>query len=35
VTPEGGSSMLLQCSGDGESDERVVLKDKNGDTLVS
>ena len=35
VTPEDGSSMLLQCSGDGESDERVVLKDKNGDTLVS
>lgn len=35
VTPEDGASMLLQCSGDGESDERVVLKDKNGDTLVS
>ena len=35
VTPEGGSSMTLQCSGDTESDERVVLKDKNGDTLVS
>jgi len=27
--------MTLQCSGDTESDERVVLKDKNGDTLVS
>ena len=35
VTPEGDSSILLQCSGDGESDERVVLKDKNGDKLVS
>jgi hypothetical protein len=35
VTPKGDSSMTLQCSGDIESDERVVLKDKNGDTLVS
>ena len=35
VTPEGASSMRLQCSGDTESDERVVLKDKNGETLVS
>ena len=35
VTPEGDSSMTLQCSSDTESDERVVLKDKNGDTLVS
>ena len=35
VTPEGDSSILLQCSGDGESDKRVVLKDKNGDKLVS
>ena len=35
VTPEGGSSMTLQCSSDAESDERVVLKNKNGDTLAS
>jgi hypothetical protein len=35
VTPEGDSSITLQCSGDAESDERVVLKDKNGDKLVS
>ena len=35
VTPEGDSSILLQCSGDRESDESVVLKDKNGDKLVS
>jgi hypothetical protein len=35
VTPEGESSVTLQCSSDTESDERVVLKDKNGDTLVS
>jgi len=35
VTPEGDSSMTLQCSSDNESGERVVLKDKNGDTLVS
>ena len=35
VTPEGASSLTLQCSGDSESDDRVVLKDKNGDTLVS
>ena len=31
VTPEGDSSMTLQCSGDAESEARVVLKDKNGD----
>ena len=35
VTPEGGASMTLQCSSDTESDERVVLKDKNGDVLAS
>lgn len=35
VTPEGDSSITIQCSGDVESDERVVLKDKNGDKLVS
>ena len=35
VTPQGEASMTLQCSSDTESDERVVLKDKNGDTLVS
>jgi hypothetical protein len=35
VTPEGDSSVMLQCLSDTESDERVVLKDKNGDTLVS
>ena len=35
VTPEGNSPMTLQCSSDNESDERVVLKDKNGDALVS
>ena len=35
VTPEGDSSVAVQCSGDSESDDRVVLKDKNGDTLAS
>ena len=35
VTPEGASSLTLQCSGDSESDDRVVLKDQNGDTLGS
>jgi hypothetical protein len=35
VTPEGDSSVTVQCSGDSESDDRVVLKDKNGDTLAS
>ena len=35
VTPKGDSSMTLQCSSDNESDDPVVLKDKNGDTLVS
>ena len=35
VRPEGDSSMILQCSSDTESEGRVVLKDKNGDTLVS
>lgn len=35
VLPAGGSSTTLQCSGDAESDERVVLKDKNGAALVS
>ena len=35
VTPEGESSVTLQCSGDSESDDSVVLKDKNGDTLAS
>ena len=35
VTPEGDSSVMLQCLSDTESDERVVLKDKYGDTLVS
>ena len=35
VTPEGNSPVTLQCSSDNESKERVVLKDKNGDTLVS
>ena len=33
VTPEGDSSMTLQCSSDIESEERVVLKDKNGELL--
>lgn len=35
VTPEGEASMTLQCSSDLESDDRVVLKDKNGEMLVS
>ncbi|MEK9593300.1 MAG: hypothetical protein VW035_05295 [Luminiphilus sp.] len=35
VKPEGLSSITVQCSGDTEADERVVLKDKNGDTLAS
>ena len=35
VKPEGLSSITVQCSGDADADERVVLKDKNGDTLAS
>ena len=35
VTPEDDASITLHCSSDTESDERVVLKDKNGRTLVS
>ena len=35
VMPKGDSPVTLQCSSDNESDERAVLKDKNGDTLVS
>ena len=35
VTPEDDASITLHCSSDTESDERVVLKDKNGDILVS
>ena len=35
VTPAGEASRKLQCSGDAESDDRVVLKDKNGKMLVS
>jgi hypothetical protein len=35
VTPAGEGSLRLLCSGDAESDERVVLKDKNGEMLVS
>ena len=35
VTPKGDSAVTVQCSSDTESDERVVLKDKNGDILVS
>ncbi len=35
VTPAGEGSLKLQCSGDAESDDRVVLKDKNGEMLVS
>lgn len=35
VTPVGEASLKLQCSGDAESDDRVVLKDRNGEMLVS
>ncbi len=35
VTPAGGGSLRLLCSGDTESDDQVVLKDKNGEMLVS
>jgi len=35
VTPAGEASLKLLCSGDAESDDRVVLKDKNGEMLVS
>ena len=35
VTRKGGAPMTLQCSGDVESDDQVVLKDKNGEMLVS
>ena len=35
VSPEGQSSLSLQCSSDAETDEQVVLKDKNGEMLAS
>ena len=35
VTPAGESPVTLQCSSDVGSDDRVVLKDKNGEMLVS
>jgi hypothetical protein len=35
VKPEGLSSTTVLCSGDTKADERVVLKDKNGDALAS
>ena len=35
VTPAGEASLKMQCAGDAESDDRVVLKDKNGKMLVS
>ena len=35
VKPKGGAPMTLQCSGDVDSDDQVVLKDKNGEMLVS
>ena len=35
VTPAGESSVTLQCSSHVGSDDRVVLKDKNGELLVS
>ena len=35
VTPAGESSVTLQCSSDVGSDDPVVLKDKNGEMLVS
>ena len=35
VTPAGESAVTLQCSSDVGSDDRVVLKDKNGEMLVS
>ena len=35
VTPEGESSVTMQCSSDAESSKRVVLKDKNGASLAS
>ena len=35
VTPAGERSLKLLCSGDTESDDSVVLKDKNGEMLVS
>ena len=35
VTPPGQGSVTLQCSSDVESDDPVVLKDKDGEMLVS
>ncbi len=35
VSPEGQPSMSLQCSSDVETEQQVVLKDKNGKVLVS
>ena len=33
VKPTGGASLQLLCSGDAEFDDRVVLKNKNGEVL--
>ena len=35
VTPEAGSSVILQCSEQEDTEERVVLKDKEGEVLAS
>jgi len=35
VTPENGSPVTLQCSEDAEAEQRVVLKNKEGETLVT
>jgi hypothetical protein len=35
VSPKGQSSMSLQCSSDVATDQQVILKDKNGELLVS
>jgi hypothetical protein len=35
VTPEAGSSVILQCSEQEDTEERVVLKDKEGKVLAA
>ena len=35
VSPEGQSSLSLQCSSDIAAEQQVVLKDKNGEVLAS
>jgi hypothetical protein len=35
VTPEDGNPVTLQCVGDAETEQRVVLKNKEGNEIAS